>query len=418
MLYLRCLIGIVFFCGVSWLMSSRKDLFPWRTVLWAIVMQVAFAVLILDTAWGQAFFNSMADFVNRLMDCGIPGAQLVFGKLGDGTSDVGFVFAFAARGLTAIILFSALMSVLYHLGVMQVIVWAMARLMTRFMRVSGAESISMAANIFLGQTEAPLTVKPYLARMTLSEMNAVMVGGFANIAGSVLAVYMGFLGREYGPHLITSSVMSAPAAFAMAKIMVPETEKAETAGRCELKFERADANLLEAATTGTTDGLKLWLNVIAMLIAFMALVNIVDWPLSWIGEKLAVDGGLSLSRIFGWACSPLAWIIGVDGWHDCHLFGGLLGVKTTINEFVAYKQLEGMLPGGSGGQVFESVRSAKLATYALCGFSNFASIGIQIGGITPLAPERRSDIVRLAFKAMIAGSFATWMTAVIAGPFL
>jgi CNT family concentrative nucleoside transporter len=418
MLYLRCLIGIAFFCLASWALSTHRDRFPWRTVIWAVVMQVAFAVLILDTSGGRAVFNGIADFVNRLLDCGLPGAQLVFGKLGDGTSDVGFVFAFAARGLTAIIVFSALMSVLYHLGVMQVIVWAMARLMSAFMRVSGAESISMAANVFLGQTEAPLTVKPYLPRMTLSELNAVMVGGFANIAGSVLAVYMGFLGKEYGPHLITSSVMSAPAAFAMAKIMVPETEQPETAGRCELRIERSDANLLEAATTGTTDGLKLWLNVIAMLIAFMALVNVVDWPLGWVGEKLALEGGLSLARIFGWVCAPLAWIIGVDGWHDCQLFGGLLGIKTTINEFVAYKELEGLLPGGGGAQAFESVRSAKLATYALCGFSNFASIGIQIGGIVPLAPERRSDIVRLALRAMVAGSFATWMTAVIAAPFL
>jgi CNT family concentrative nucleoside transporter len=199
--------------------------------------------------------------------------------------------------------------------------------------------------------------------------------------------------------------------------MVPETQKPETAGKVALRFDREDSNLLEAATTGTTDGLKLWLNVIAMLIAFMALVNCVDWPLGWIGEKLAVDGGLSLSRIFGWLLAPVAWVIGVDGWRDCQLFGGLLGVKTTINEFVAYQQLQGMLPG-VGPNSFASERTAKIAAYALCGFSNFASIGIQIGGITPLAPERRSDIVRLAFKAMIAGSFATWCTAVIAAPFL
>jgi CNT family concentrative nucleoside transporter len=417
MVYLRALLGIVFFCAVAWLMSSDRSRFPWRIVLWSTLLQIGFAALILKTESGRALFDGMANFVNRLIDCGIPGAQLVFGKLGDGSSQVGFVFAFAARGLTAIIFFSALMSVLYHLGVMQVIVWAMARVMTAFMGVSGAESISMAANIFLGQTEAPLTVKPYIARMTLSELNAVMVGGFANIAGSVLAVYMGMLGTQYGGHLITSSVMSAPAAFAMAKVMVPETQKPETAGKVALRFDREDSNLLEAATTGTTDGLKLWLNVIAMLIAFMALVNCVDWPLGWIGEKLAVDGGLSLSRIFGWLLAPVAWVIGVDGWRDCQLFGGLLGVKTTINEFVAYQQLQGMLPG-VGPNSFASERTAKIAAYALCGFSNFASIGIQIGGITPLAPERRSDIVRLAFKAMIAGSFATWCTAVIAAPFL
>jgi CNT family concentrative nucleoside transporter len=300
---------------------------------------------------------------------------------------------------------------------MQVIVWAMARVMTAFMGVSGAESTSMAANIFLGQTEAPLTIKPYLPSMTLSELNAVMVGGFANIAGSVLAVYMGMLGNAYGPHLIASSVMSAPAAFAMAKIMVPETEKAATAGRVELRFDRSDANLLEAATTGTSDGLKLWLNVIAMLIAFMALVNLVDWPLGWLGEQLELDGGLSLARMFGWVLSPVAWIMGVDGWHDCQLFGSLLGVKTSINEFVAYQQLTGLRPGVSA-DAFQSERAAKMAAYALCGFSNFASIGIQIGGIAPLAPERRSDIVRLSLKAMVAGSFATWMTAVIAGAFL
>lgn len=417
MVYLRALLGIVFFCAVAWLMSSDRSRFPWRIVLWSTLLQILFAALILKTESGRALFDGMANFVNRLIDCSIPGAQLVFGKLGDGSSQVGFVFAFAARGLTAIIFFSALMSVLYHLGVMQVIVWAMARVMTAFMGVSGAESISMAANIFLGQTEAPLTVKPYIARMTLSELNAVMVGGFANIAGSVLAVYMGMLGTQYGGHLITSSVMSAPAAFAMAKVMVPETQRAETAGKVQLRFDREDSNLLEAATTGTTDGLKLWLNVIAMLIAFMALVNCVDWPLGWIGEKLAVDGGLSLSRIFGWLLAPVAWVIGVDGWRDCQLFGGLLGVKTTINEFVAYQQLQGMLPG-VGPNAFTSERTAKIAAYALCGFSNFASIGIQIGGITPLAPERRSDIVRLAFKAMIAGSFATWCTAVIAAPFL
>ncbi len=415
--FVRSLIGIAFFCGAAWLMSSRRDKFPWRIVFWAVALQFGFALLILSTEAGKALFVGMAHFVDRLLECGVPGASLVFGPLGDGTSTLGFVFAFAGRGLVAIIFFSALMSVLYHVGVMQVVVWAMARVMTLFMKVSGAESTSMAANVFLGQTEAPLVVKPYLPKMTLSELNSVMVGGFANIAGSVLAVYMGMLGTEYGAHLITSSVMSAPAAFAMAKIMVPETETPVTSGRCELKIERVDSNLLEAATTGTSDGLKLWLNVIAMLIAFMALVNCVDWPLGWLGEKLALADGLSLSRIFGWACAPLAWVIGVDGWHDCQLFGGLLGVKTSINEFVAYQKLVGLMPG-VGPDGFESLRAAKMATYALCGFSNFASIGIQIGGITPLAPERRGDIVRLAFKAMIAGSFATWMTATIAAPFL
>jgi CNT family concentrative nucleoside transporter len=418
MLYARCALGLAFFCAAAWLLSLDRRRFPWRVTLWGIALQFLFAAWILRTESGRAFFQGMAEAVNKLIDLSIPGSVMVFGKLGDASSsDVGFVFAFAGRGLASIVFFSALMSILYHVGIMQVVIWCLARVMTAFMRVSGAESLSMAANIFVGQTEAPLVIKPYLARMTLSEMNAVMVGGFANIAGSVLAIYMGMLGPEYGPHLIASSVMSAPAAFAMAKIMVPESAIAETAGRVPLRIEREARNLIEAAANGTTDGLKLWLNVIAMLIAFTALVHLADWPLGWVGRLLGVEGTLSLSRLFGWALAPLAWIIGVDGWHDCQLFGSLLGTKTVLNEFVAYRELQGMAPGGPG-PVFENARSMGLAAYALCGFANLASIGIQIGGITPLAPDRKSDIVRLALRAMIAGAFATWMTAVIAGVFL
>jgi CNT family concentrative nucleoside transporter len=424
---LRALIGLASFCFLAWLLSSDRKRFPWRIVLWGIALQAVFALWILNTESGRALFAGMAEFVQALIDKSIPGAAMVFGKLGDASSsDLGFVFAFAGRGLAAIIFFSALMSILYYLGVMQVIVWALARVMTRFLGVSGAESTAMAANIFVGQTEAPLVIKPYLARMTLSELNSVMVGGFANIAGSVMAVYMGMLGTGLGPHLITSSVMSAPAAFVIAKIMVPEREKAETAGRCELRIDRGASNLLEAATNGTTDGLKLWLNVIAMLIAFIALVHLIDWPIGWIGERLAAGGlldvpadgvALSLSRIFGWVLAPLAWLIGVDGWHDCQMLGSLLGTKTALNEFVAYQQLSNWTAAGSA-VTFESPRTAAFAAYALCGFANFASIGIQIGGISPLAPERKGDIVKLAFRAMIGGAFATWMTATIAGPFL
>jgi CNT family concentrative nucleoside transporter len=425
--FVRALIGLAAFCAIAWLMSNDRKRFPWRVVLWGIALQCVFALWILNTESGKALFAGMAEFVNALIDKSIPGAAMVFGKLGDASStDLGFVFAFAGRGLAAIIFFSALMSILYYLGVMQVIVWALARVMTRFLGVSGAESTAMAANIFVGQTEAPLVIKPYLARMTYSELNSVMVGGFANIAGSVMAVYMGMLGTELGPHLITSSVMSAPAAFVIAKIMVPEREQAETAGKCELRIDRGASNLLEAATNGTSDGLKLWLNVIAMLIAFMALVYLIDWPLGWVGTKLVALGvldapadgvALSLGRIFGWVLSPLAWLIGVDGWHDCQMMGSLLGTKTALNEFVAYQQLsQWTAPGATTG--FEHARSSALAAYALCGFANFASIGIQIGGISPLAPERKADIVKLALRAMIGGAFATWMTATIAGPFL
>jgi CNT family concentrative nucleoside transporter len=253
--------------------------------------------------------------------------------------------------------------------------------------------------------------------MTQSELNALMCGGFATIAGSVLAVYVSFLGAEFGPHLLTASVMSAPAAFVMAKILQPETEQSETAGAVKFKVERTANNLIEAAANGTSDGLKLWLNVCAMLIAFVALVALVDWPLAALGEELAIEGGLSLSRIFGWVFAPVAWCMGVESWHDCELFGGLLGTKIAVNEFVAFSQMKN-LTDASAEIAFESARSAKMAAYALCGFANFASVGIQIGGISPLAPERKSDLSRLALRAMLGGAFASWMTATVAGMFL
>lgn len=277
--------------------------------------------------------------------------------------------------------------------------------------------MAMAANVFVGQTEAPLVVKPYLANMTKSELNALMCGGFATIAGSVLAVYVSFLGSEYGPHLLAASVMSAPAAFVVAKILQPETEESETAGMVEFKVERTASNLIEAAANGTSDGLKLWLNVCAMLVAFVALVALVDWPLESLGEAMKIKGGLSLSIIFGWIFAPVAWCMGIESWHDCQLFGGLLGTKIAVNEFVAFSQMKN-LTDASAEVAFESARSAKMAAYALCGFANFASVGIQIGGISPLAPERKTDLSKLALRAMLGGAFASWMTATVAGMFL
>ncbi len=361
-------------------------------------------------------FSGLASFATTLIGMAKPGTALVFGKLADPSGPWGFVFGFAGSGLAAIIFFSALMAVLYHLGVMQVVVYAMAKVMTTLMGVSGAESMAMAANVFVGQTEAPLVVRPYIEAMTRSELNAMMTGGFATIAGSVLAVYMGLLGPEYGPHLLTASVMSAPAAFLIAKIMIPETEESVTGSKLELRIERTAHNVIEAAANGTTDGLKLWLNVIAMLIAFMGLVAFVDWPLGALGEALGMQGGLSLSRIFGWVFAPVAWLMGVQGWHDCQLFGSLLGTKVAVNEFVAFAQMLSWLPGTEGAAVaFEHPRTAQMAAYALCGFANFSSIGIQIGGIGPLAPGRRTDLSQLALRAMIGGAFASWMTATIAG---
>jgi len=261
-------------------------------------------------------------------------------------------------------------------------------------------------------------VKPYIDKMTRSELNALMTGGFATIAGSVLAVYMGFLGPEIGPHLLTASVMSAPAAFLIAKIMLPEREASTTGGRVELRMKKNASNLIEAAANGTTDGLKLYLNVVAMLIAFVGLVALVDWPLGALGEHVMPEGAgaLSLSRIFGWVFAPVAWAMGVEGWHDCELFGSLLGIKIAVNEFVAMGDLTAMSAGGTAG--FHSTRSAIMAAYALCGFANFGSIGIQLGGISSLAPERKSDLAKLAMRAMLGGAFASWMTATVAGAFL
>jgi len=416
---LRAALGLAFFCFVAWLLSSNRRRFPWRVVGIGVTLQFALAALLLGTAQGHGFFEGIASFVQTMIAKASPGGEMVFGSLARADGPAGFVFAFAGTGLVVIIVFSALMAVLYHLGVMQVLIWMLARVMSLTMGVSGAEAMAMAANVFVGQTEAPLVVKPYIAKMTTSELNALMVGGFATIAGSVLAVYMSILGSDIGPHLLTASVMSAPAAFVVAKILQPEAAVSETAGKVELRIERTASNLVEAAANGTQDGLKLWLNVIAMLIAFVALVSLVDWPLEAFGRWLELEGGLSLARIFGWTFAPIAWVMGVDGWHDAQLFGTLLGTKVSVNEFVAFGQLHEMAdPTGAAAAVFQHERTAKMAAYALCGFANLGSVGIQIGGITPLAPERRKDIAGLALRAMIGGAFASWMTATIAGVFV
>ncbi len=420
--YLRAAIGIAFFCFVAWLLSSHRRRFPWRVVVFGLVMQVTLGWFVIQTALGKTIVAQVAGFVAELVRKTAPGTELVFGNLANTDFESGgwgYAFAFASTGLTVIIFFSALMAVLYHLGIMQVIIYAMARVMSALMGVSGAESMAVAANIFVGQTEAPLVVRPYIPEMTRSEMNALMTGGFATIAGSVLAVYMGLLGEELAPHLLAASVMSAPAAFLIAKIMVPETEESVTGAKVELKIDRTAGNLIEAAANGTSDGLKLWLNVIAMLIAFMGLVALINWPLGALGESVGwLANDLSLGRIFGWVLAPVAWLMGIDGWNDCQIFGELLGTKVAVNEFIAFDSLSGFLPGAGSERVFASERAAAMAAFALCGFANFASIGIQIGGISPLAPERKPRISRLALRAMLGGAFASWMTATIAGIFL
>ncbi len=423
MIYARAALGIAFFCLVAWLLSSDRRRVPWRVIVFGIVMQAGLGWFILDTSIGLRCFEFLGDKVTTLIDMTDHGSQLVFGVLAKPEAlkpvfgpENGLIFAFKA--LTAIIFFSALMAILYHLGVMQVIVWVLAKIMSALLGVSGAESMAMAANVFVGQTEAPLVVRPYIPKMTVSELNALMTGGFATIAGSVLAVYIGLLGPEYASHLLTASVMSAPAAFMIAKIIRPETEQAVTSGVVELRIERTAGNVIEAAANGTSDGLKLWLNVCAMLLAFVALIALVDWPLGWVGEQMELDGGLSLSRLFGWVFAPVAWVIGIDGWHDCQRLGSLLGTKIAVNEFVAFAQLTTMTPESGGELAFEAGRSARMAAYALCGFANFSSIGIQLGGISPLAPERKADLSRIALKAMIGGAMASFTTAAVAGVFL
>ncbi len=418
MIYLRALIGIGVLLSLAWLMSSHRKRFPWRVVLWGMGLQLVLAGLILGTGVGYEALEGARLFIVKLANMTQQGAVAVFGDLGKGYPDgqLGFIFAFSTGGLIVIIFFAALMSVLYHLGIMQLIIWGLARLMSFFMGVSGAESLSMAANVFVGQTEAPLVVKPYLSKMTMSELNALMTGGFATVAGSVLAVYMNWLGEEVGQHLLTASLLSAPAAFVIAKIVRPEVEESATAGKVELRFDRTAHNLIEAAANGTQDGLKLWLNVIAMLIAFMAFIALINWPLGYLGEAAfgMAAGQLSLQWIFGWVLSPLAWCVGIDGWQDCRLFGALIGVKLVSTEFVAFADMKAAVDSGA----FEHARSAKLVAYALCGFANFASIGIQLGGITPLAPERKTDLSRLALKAMLGGALASSCTAAVAGMFI
>mgnify|MGYP006211558413 CR=1 FL=1 len=422
MTILRGLLGLAFFVGLAWLMSSDRRRFPARVVFGGLALQLGLAWFCLKTKVGLAFFQAIAGFVTKLISMAEPGTRLVFGNLADANfaeGGWGYAFAFASNGLPVILFFSALMAILYHAGIMQRIVYALARVMTSLMGVSGAESMAMAANVFVGQTEAPLVVKPYIAAMTKSELNALMTGGFATIAGSVLAVYLGLLGEEYGPHLLTASVMSAPAAFLIAKVMLPESEVSATGANVELRVERTASNAIEAAANGTSDGLKLWLNVVAMLIAFMGLISLVDWFLAAISETSlwTIQGGLSLDRIFSWVFSPFAWMMGVESWHDCQLMGSLLGTKVAVNEFIAFNgMLELLAQTGEG--TFDSPRTAKMAAYALCGFANFASIGIQIGGISPLAPERKPVIASLALRAMIGGAFASWMTATVAGMFL
>ena len=404
-------LGLFVMLGLAWAMSNNRSKINLRLVVGGVVLQVAFALLILKTGPGHDLFHWLGDVFRNMQSFTDAGTKLLFGiNQADGPPDPMLLRAFAFGVLPTIIFFSALMSVLYHLGVVQIVVRGMAWLMQKTLGTSGAETLSAASNVFVGQTEAPLVIKPYLLKMTESELMSLMVGGFATIAGGVLAVYVS-MGIDAG-HLLTASVISAPAALVIAKIMIPETETPETAGGEIPQIPKTAGNMIEAATQGTTDGLKLALNVGAMLIAFTALVALLDALVGWAGTLVGQDDW-SLGLLFGYLFAPIAFCLGIPT-EDILNVGQLLGLKMATNEFLAYDQMQNWVKAADDG-VELSARSQIILTYALAGFANVASIGIQIGGIGALVPERRSDLARIGLKAMLGGTLACFMTACIAG---
>jgi CNT family concentrative nucleoside transporter len=407
--------GLAVLISIALAFSGHRDRIDWRLVASGVALQLLFAVIVILVPGGREFFEGLSAVFVKVISFASEGAIFVFGDLGDPAS-FGFIFAFQV--LPTIIFFAALMSVLYHLGIMQKVVQGMAWVMLKILRISGAESLSVAANVFVGQTEAPLVVRPYISRMTESELFTMMVGGMATIAGGVLAAYITMLGGAdeatrifYAKHLLSASIMAAPATVVIAKILKPETEESLTRGEVKLHVEKTATNVIEAAANGAADGWRLALNVGAMVLAFIALIAMIDFPLGWFGEisgfNSATGRELSLSTILGFVLSPMAWVIGVP-WQDAVTVGGLIGQKVVTNEFVAYAKLTEI-------QDSMSPQAVLISTYALCGFANFSSIAIQIGGIGGLAPERKSDLARLGLRAVLGGTLATMMTATIAG---
>ena len=402
------LFGLVVMIALAFAMSTDRRKVDRRLVVAGVGLQFLLALLVLKTGPGQALFSYIGAFFTALLNYVDAGSSFVFG-------DAFGEHFFAFKVLPTIIFFAALMGVLYHLGLVQYVVVAFAWIMQRTLRTSGAESLAAAANIFVGQTEAPLVVRPYVASMTRSELMALMVGGFATIAGGVLAAFVG-LGIDAG-HLVAASVISAPAALLVAKVMQPEVEESKTLGQVSIEVERTATNVVEAAANGTLDGLRLALNVAAMLIAALGLIALVDGALGLLGQGVGYMLGMeglewSLSAALGYLFAPFAWLMGIEA-KDCLLAGELLGKKMVANEFVSYVQLSQWIQPGSGVEL--SQRSVIILTYALCGFANFSSIGIQIGGIGGIAPERRRELARLGFRAMLGGSLACFMTACVAG---
>jgi len=415
------IVGLITILGIAYAWSNNRAAIDRRTVIWGLSRQIVFALIVLRTDAGRWTFQQLGAAVNHLLGFAEVGATFVFGPLGSkevwprfatgalGSEGVRYGVLLAFQVLPTIIFIAALFAVLYYFGVMQVVVRLFAVGMRRVMKASGAETLNVAASIFMGQTEAPLTIRPYLPRMTESELMTVMTSGMAHISGGIMAAYILF-GIE-AQHLLTAVIMTAPGTLMMSKIFVPETAVPETMGTVRLQVERTDVNVIDAAGRGTSEGLHLALNVGAMLISFIALVALVNALLGYAGQGLSAlvhrPVPLSLETIFGWGFAPIAWCMGVP-WRDAPVVGNLLGTRMALNEFVAYSQL-----GGLKGTL--DPRSFTIATFALCGFANFSSIGIQIGGIGALVPERRHDLARLGFRAMIAGTLANFLTATIAG---
>ena len=405
---LQPLIGLILIAAIAVAWSSDRRAIRLRTVAWGFGLQLLFAVIVLKTGFGQTAFQYLGDRIRQLLEYSTAGSALVFGPLGDravwsdimtrvlGPSGVQYGVVFAFQILPTIIFIAALFAILYYFGIMQFVVRGFAVLMNRVMGASGAESLNVAASIFMGQTEAPLTIRPYLTRMTESELMTVMTAGMAHISGGIMAAYIAF-GIE-PRHLLTAVIMTAPGTLMLAKVFVPETAVPETLGTVKLEIERTDVNVIDAAGRGTSEGLQLAINVGAMLISFMALIAMTNAILGVVG--------LSMQQIFGWVFAPIAWSLGVP-WRDAGTIGNLLGTRMVLNEFIAFAEL---------GTIKDTLdpRSFTIATFALCGFANFSSIGIQIGGIGALVPARRHDLARLGIRAMVAGTLANFVSACIA----
>ncbi len=399
----RCLAGAAAILGVCFALSENRRAVSRRAVMAGLGLQVGLGLALIAVPAGRDALEVAEKFVEAVLNCSIAGAEFVFGEsLTDPAGPAGFVFAF--RVLPTILFVSALFAVLYHLRIMQVIVGGCAWVMARLMGASGAETLNTAASLFLGQTEAPLTIRPYLPNLTRSELLVVMVSGMGLVSGGVLGAYIGAGARSRD--LLTAILMSAPATIFLSKILVPETGKPETLGTVRLADDRPDANVLEAAARGTREGLMLAANVAAMLIAFLALVALVNKGLELAGGPLGAPG-LTLQRIFGWALAPVAWLLGVP-WADSPEVGSVLGTRLVLNELIAFGDLGPM-------RASLADRSYAMATIALCGFANVSSIGIQIGGIGALIPERRADLARLGWRALLAATLANFLSAAIAG---